>query len=790
MILCPKKLNDNWQTFRANYKNNPIAADRLRYDILFHSDLSRDRGLSNGLDLEHINWSNYDLIVIDESHIFRNGGNVDDDEEENFDTNRKENRYERLMNRVIRQGVKTKVLMLSATPVNNRFNDLKNQLQLAYEGRADNINAELDIDRGIDEIFRNAQTVYNKWVKLDAEERTTERLLRDLSYDFFQMLDAVTIARSRSHIVKYYDTRDIGDFPKRLPPISRRPKLTDLSSAINFKDIAQQLELLNLAIYTPSLYLLASAKDNYAIDFEGNGSITIDGREKGLRKLMATNLLKRLESSVNSFRLTLGRIKEYITTTIEMIDAYELKRGNATVDVSEFSNEDWDSTDSEADPFATKKSKISLADMDYVSWRRDLQADLESLELLLIMLQDITPQHDSKLQMLISDLKEKFEHPINDGNKKVLIFTAFADTADYLYTNLAEGIKRECGLNVALITGTTDGRCTIPKMPLSFNNVLTWFSPLSKDRASLHPKAIEEIDVLIATDCISEGQNLQDCDYVINYDIHWNPVRIIQRFGRIDRIGSKNKHIQLVNYWPDMELDDYIKLKGRVESRMKATVLTATGDDNLLSDSEKGDLEYRRNQLRQLQNAVVDIEDMDTGINIMDLGLNEFRLDLLSYIKEHPDIEHAPMGMSAVVEESSLVRPGVIFVLKNRNNAINIDRKNLLHPFYMVYLSDAGEVIFDYLHPKQLLDVMRHACKGKCEYDHELCAALNKETADGRKMERYSCLLQKAIDSIVAVKAESDIESLFSLGETSALQGEIKGLDDFELMCFLIIKKR
>lgn len=376
------------------------------------------------------------------------------------------------------------------------------------------------------------------------------------------MLDAVTIARSRSHIVKYYDTRDIGDFPKRLPPISRHPKLTDLSSAINFKDIAQQLELLNLAIYTPSLYLLASAKDNYAIDFEGNGSITIDGREKGLRKLMATNLLKRLESSVNSFRLTLGRIREYITTTIEMIDAYELKRGNATVDVSEFSNEDWDSTDSEADPFATKKSKISLTDMDYVSWRRDLQADFESLELLLIMLQDITPQHDSKLQMLISDLKEKFEHPINEGNKKVLIFTAFADTADYLYTNLAEGIKRECGLNVALITGTTDGRCTIPKMPLSFNNVLTYFSPLSKDRAAIFPNAKEEIDVLIATDCISEGQNLQDCDYLVNYDIHWNPVRIIQRFGRIDRIGSRNKKYSWLIIGRIWSLTTILNLKG------------------------------------------------------------------------------------------------------------------------------------------------------------------------------------------------------------------------------------
>ena len=789
LVLCPKKLNDNWQTFRANYKNNPIAADRLRYDILFHSDLSRDRGSSNGLDLEHVNWGNYDLIVIDESHNFRNGGNVDgDDDIEEVDTDRKENRYQRLMNRVIRQGVKTKVLMLSATPVNNRFNDLKNQLQLAYEGKAENINAELETDRGIDEIFRNAQTVYNKWAKLEVKDRTTERLLHDLSFDFFQLLDAVTIARSRSHIVKYYDTKDIGEFPTRLAPISRRPKLTDLDNAINFKDIAERLDNLNLAIYTPSLYLFDSVRGDYVIDYDGDG-LSIDGREKGLRKLMATNLLKRLESSVNSFRLTLTRICGYIRETIETINRFEAKRGDATIDVASFTD-DLDSADSEADAFATRKSKICLRDMDYVAWRTDLKSDLEKLELLLLLLKDITPEHDSKLLMLIEDLKQKFAHPINGDNKKVLIFTAFADTADYLYSELADKIKTACGLNVALITGTTEGRCTIPKFPLSFNNVLTWFSPLSKDRASLHPKATEEIDVLIATDCISEGQNLQDCDYVINYDIHWNPVRIIQRFGRIDRIGSKNKHIQLVNYWPDMELDDYIKLKGRVESRMKATVLTATGDDNLLSDSEKGDLEYRRNQLMQLQKAVVDIEDMDTGINIMDLGLNEFRLDLLSYIKEHPDIEHAPMGMSAVVEESSLVRPGVIFVLKNRNNAINIDRKNLLHPFYMVYLSDAGEVICDYLHPKQLLDVMRHACKGKCEYDLELCAALNKETADGRKMERYSRLLQKAIDSIVAVKAESDIESLFSLGETSALQGEIKGLDDFELVCFLIIKKK
>ena len=786
LVLCPKKLNDNWQTFRANYKNNPIAGDRLRYDILFHSDLSRDRGLSNGLDLEHINWGNYDLIVIDESHNFRNGGNVDEEELDDEEEPRKENRYQRLMNRVIRSGVKTKVLMLSATPVNNRFNDLKNQLQLAYEGRADNINEALELDKSIDEVFRNAQTVYNKWAKLPSEARTTERLLNDLSFDFFQLLDAVTIARSRRHITKYYDTKDIGEFPTRLAPISRRPKLTDLNSAINFRDIANMLDTLCLAIYTPSLYLFDSVRNDYAIDFDGEG-LSIDGREKGLRKLMATNLLKRLESSVNSFRLTLQRIQEYITETIKLIDEYEQRRGSESIDVSEFSD-DMDSGEGDADPFATKKSKISLADMDTTSWRRDLASDLEKLDLLLLMLADITPRHDSKLQMLIEDLKHKFEHPINPGNKKVLIFTAFADTANYLYTELAEKIKADCGLNTALITGTTDGRCTIKKFPLSFNNVLTYFSPISKDRASIYPNAKEDIDVLIATDCISEGQNLQDCDYLINYDIHWNPVRIIQRFGRVDRIGSRNKVIQLVNYWPDIELDDYIKLKGRVESRMKATVLTSTGDDNLLSDNEKGDLEYRRNQLKRLQEEVVDIEDMDTGINIMDLGLNEFRLDLLAYIKEHPDVEHAPFGMSAVVGSVTMAKPGVMYILRNRNNAVNIDKKNMLHPFYMVYVGDDGCVVCDHLHPKQLLDAMRHVCKGKQEYDRTLCAALNKETKDGRDMHKYSDLLHTAIDSIVSVKEENDIDSLFSVGETTALRGEIKGLDDFELITFLIIR--
>ena len=743
--------------------------------------------MSNGIDLERINWGNYDLIVIDESHNFRNGGNVDEDDDEldiiEDGEKKKENRYQRLMNRVIRAGVKTKVLMLSATPVNNRFGDLKNQLQLAYEGHAEQINEALDIDRSIDEVFRTAQQAYNRWTKLGPEERTTERLLDELSFDFFELLDAVTIARSRSHIMKYYDTKDIGKFPTRLTPISRRPKLTDLNESITFSEIADQLNNLNLSIYTPSLYIYDSAKEQYEINMEGSG-LSVDGREKGLRKLMATNMLKRLESSVNSFRLTLKRIQEFIDETLETIADYG---DNGSVDVADFA-EDLDSVDSENNPFVGKNSKISLHDIDVVRWANDLRSDRNRLAGLQFMLKDISPAHDTKLQMLIEDLKHKFEHPINEGNKKVLIFTAFADTANYLYDQLAARIKAECGLNVALITGSTDGKCTIPKFPMNFNNVLTYFSPVSKERSEIFPKATEEIDVLIATDCISEGQNLQDCDFLINYDIHWNPVRIIQRFGRIDRIGSRNDVIQLVNYWPDMELDKYIELKGRVESRMKATVLTSTGDDNLLSQNEKGDLAYRKNQLQKLQEEVVDIEDMDTGINIMDLGLNEFRLDLLAYVKENPDVEHSPYGMNAVVASSDLAKPGVIFILKNRNRNVNIDRKNLLHPFYMVYLGEDGSVICDHLQPKKLLDVMRHVCRGKSLPDKELCAIINQETADGRQMSHYSDMLAKAVDSIISVKEESDIDSLFSMGETSALLGDAKGLDDFELITFLIIR--
>ncbi len=787
LVLCPKKLTNNWNTYKDNYLNNPIAADRLRYDVLYHTDLNRTHGKSNGLDLDRLNWGNYDLVVIDESHNFRNGGKLSGED------NEKENRYLKLLNKVIRKGVRTKVLMLSATPVNNRFNDLKNQLALAYEGNTDFIDEKLNTSRPIDEVFRNAQKAFNTWSKWDAEDRTTDNLLRMLDFDFFEVLDSVTIARSRKHIQKYYDTSEIGTFPTRLKPIPLRPQLTDLKAALNYNEIFEQLMLLNLSIYTPTHFILPSRMGKYAEMYEDNKvniGFTQANREQGIRRLTAINLMKRMESSVFSFNLTLKRIKELIETTINTIDTYE-KNSTASLELTDISNiDEFDDEDQNSDELFTfgKKVKIELADMDYKSWQNNLQKDRDVLELLTLMVGDITPEHDCKLQELFRVIKGKLENPINVGNKKIIIFTAFADTAAYLYDNVSHYVKNNFGLHTAMVTGSVEGRTTVPKLRSDLNTVLTCFSPLSKDKQLLMPNETTEIDFLIATDCISEGQNLQDCDYLINYDIHWNPVRIIQRFGRIDRIGSKNERIQLVNFWPDVTLDEYIDLKAKVETRMRIVDMTATGDDNLISNEEKTDLEYRKSQLKRLQEEVVDIEDMSSGISIMDLGLNEFRLDLLEYVKTHPDLDKTPCGLHSVAPASEDTPSGVIYVLKNRSGSVNIDNQNRLHPFYMVYISDDGEVICDHLTPKQMLDKMRFLCKGKTEALPELYRQFNKETRDGRKMSEFSKLLGQTISSIIAVKEESDIDSFLGGGQVSFLVNEIKGLDDFELICFLVVR--
>lgn len=786
LVLCPKKLANNWNTYRDNYLNNPLAEDRLNYKVLYHTDLSRESGESNGTDLSRLCWNNYDLVVIDESHNFRNGGKTSGDENDE-----KENRYLKLLNKVIRQGVQTKVLMLSATPVNNRFIDLKNQLQLAYEGDSAKINNKLGINRSIDDVFKSAQKAFNIWSKWEPEYRTTDKLLSMLDNDFFEVLDSVTIARSRKHIQKYYDTTDIGSFPTRLKPKSIRPKLTTLAGAINYNEIFEQLTMLNLDIYRPTHFIHASKMPKYAQMFGDNknkGGLTQANREMGIRRLTAINLMKRLESSVYSFLLTLTRIKGLIETTINSIDQYN-EYSQSKINLVDISDEELDDDDENlTDMFSIgRKIRIDLADMDRESWLQQLKADNEILESLLNYISDITPEYDSKLIELFKLVSDKIEHPINDGNKKIIIFTAFADTAKYLYDNVSVYFKKKYNLDTAMISGSVEGKTTAKLPSYDLNTVLTCFSPISKEKHLLLPNDNSNIDILIATDCISEGQNLQDCDYLINYDIHWNPVRIVQRFGRIDRIGSKNTYIQLVNFWPDVTLDSYIELKAKVETRMKIVDMTATADDNPLSDEEKIDLEYRKKQLERLRDEVVDIEDMSNGISIMDLGLNEFRLDLLEYIKTHPELEKTPLGLNAVVPSNDNNPAGVIFVLKNRTNSINKNNQNRLHPFYMIYISNNGEIVYNHLQPKNLLDTMRHLCKGNAEPIKEVYVPFNKETKDGRNMSKYSALLQKSVESIIDIKEQADILSLFTPGGTTITKDSFKGLDDFELITMLIV---
>ena len=801
LVLCPKKLANNWNTYRGFYEDNPVYEDRLGYTVLFHTDLNRESGDSNGTDLSRIKWSAFDLVVIDESHNFRNGskyktskGKMVDDDFELNEIN-KMNRYATLLNNVIKQGVKTKVLMLSATPVNNRFNDLKNQLALAYEGKEENINDKLSTDKGIGEVFRNAQKAYNTWSKFEAKDRTTENLLKLLDSDFFRVLDAVTIARSRKHIQRYYDTADIGKFPERLKPISKSPKLTDVSGVCDYNKVYELLCKLDLSVYTPTSFILPSCREKYELADDEYRSLSQAGREQGIRRLMSINLLKRMESSVYSFNITVKKIKKLIDSKIQEIDEFiKQKTSHQKIELAEFATgnfaDDFDADDQNDDVlYGVKKHlRIDLADMDYVSWRASLATDSALLDSLLSMTSVVTPEHDGKLQELLSLIKNKVESPINDGNKKVIVFTAFADTADYLYTHVSAFVKAKFGLETAMISGTEEGRTTAKLKKRDMNTVLTCFSPISKNKAAMKSKETAIIDVLIATDCISEGQNLQDSDFLVNYDIHWNPVRIIQRFGRIDRIGSKNDKIQLVNFWPDVTLDEYIQLKARVEARMKIVDMTSTGDDNIIDENEKADLEYRKSQLQKLREEVVDLEEMNGGISITDLGLNEFHLDLLDYVKKHPDIENAPLGLHSVVQATKENPPGVIYVLKNRVKDVNIDKRNPIHPFYMVYITDDGNIVCNHLNPKKLLDEMRLLCRNQAEPIAGVYRLFNKETRDGRDMKKYSKLLGEAIVSLVAKKEESQMDSFLN-GDFVDFKSEVvKGLDDFELICFLVVR--
>lgn len=784
LVLCPKKLENNWNMYRHDYTNNPVYDRQLIYDVLYHTDLSRDKGTSNGINLALNRWDTYDLVVIDESHNFRNGGSSDGDLEDG-----RENRYSRLMNRIIKSGVPTKVLMLSATPVNNRFNDLKNQLALAYEGDASNIDSKLDTKMSINDIFRSAQLAYNKWADLPAEERTTDRLLTTLDFDFFKVLDSVTIARSRKHIREFYNAKEIGEFPKRLQPINVEPDLTVSDMGVTYKKLYQLLDKLQLTIYHPSYYIYPSKVSKYEKSKDGKTrNLTQLGREAGIKKLMMINLLKRLESSIAAFRYTLvDVIKAYMVKTLQAIDKYEETGFDSLTGIPALDENDFDIEDSNIEFFIGKKNQIALQDMDYHSWRVELEKDLSILVELETLIQQITVEEDQKLQKLYELIDQKMRSPINPGNKKMIIFSAFATTTNYLYEQISRYVLDKYGLYTAHISGTGAYKTNLATKNNDLNSLLTYFSPKSKSRDTLLPDDKNEIDILIATDVISEGQNLQDADMMVNYDIHWNPVRIIQRFGRIDRIGSQNKAIQLVNFWPNIALDEYIDLKSRVESRMKISVLTSTADDNILSNEELEENNYRKKQLQRLQREVVDLEEMNEGISIMDLGLEDYRMDLLKYLEKHPDLEKVPKGLQTVVAVPDDQPEGAIFVLKNTSHTQASSQKNHLYPYYILYVNENGEMVISPSESKKLLELLGRLCRGEHQPIQHLVDYYNEQTKDGKEMTYYSELLQSAIEHVLDHEELSTMDALFSLGAVDLMNAGVEGADDFELICFFAL---
>ncbi|MFC5540518.1 helicase-related protein [Ureibacillus suwonensis] len=785
LVLAPKKLRENWAIYRLNDKRNIVAEDRFSYDLLNHTDLSRERGYSGDINLEHVNWGNYDLVVIDESHNFRN----------NDPRNDRVTRYSRLMNDIIKAGVKTKVLMLSATPVNNKLDDLKNQIAFITEGN-DKALAEMANIKSISQTIRLAQSQFNKWSNLPEEKRTTERLLEMLSWDYFTLLDSLTIARSRRHIEKYYNVKDIGQFPMRLKPINIKETIDEKDEFPALEKINNEILRLRLAVYSPMQYILPHMKDVYSEKYDtkvANGRIFRQtDRENSLVHLMKSNLLKRLESSIHSFSLTLQNIIHNIDSLIDKIDNYN--PGNETIgDITDIDIEDPELEDA----LIGSKVKILMKDMDLIRWKQDLLYDREILAKLLVQAKKVTPERDKKLLALKKVIKNKIENPINGQNKKLLIFTAFADTAKYLYENLHQWILQNFGLHSAVVTGSDHPKTTLKFKKVDFNSVLTNFSPISKERAKVMPNMTEEIDILIATDCISEGQNLQDCDYLVNYDIHWNPVRIIQRFGRIDRLGSKNERIQLVNFWPSMELDEYINLVGRVKDRMTILDISSTGEENVIADNsnEMKDLEYRRKQLEKLQNEVIDLEDISGNISLTDFTMDDFRMDLLNFMKKNKDvIEKAPLGLFSITTNKNEklreeIKPGVIFCLKQINNFTASSEQNALHPYYLIYVKEDGEVLYNHVHIKKILDIYRSLCNGQKEVEQQLYAAFYEETKHGKDMGRYKTLLEKAVEDIVGKIDQQLTLNIFSLGNLDSLVTNANtSLQDFEIISYLIIK--
>ena len=776
LVLCPKKLRDNWLIYTQADKRNLFLNDRFNYKVLNHTDLTRKRGKSGDIDLATFIWSCYDLVVIDESHNFRN----------NNPAKGEMTRYARLMNEVIKKGVDTKLLMLSATPVNNRMNDLKNQISFITKGE-NTIYKNKGVDN-ISNVMKLAQRQFTEWNK--SNKRDINTLFDTLDNRYFKLLDMLTIARSRKHITKYYNSNDVGKFPKRLIPINRKTDIDSQRLFPSLRDINNAIRKMNLANFKPISYLKEDMKPIYADKYDyvlSSGSVfTQVDREESLIHLMRVNYLKRMESSIHSFYLSIESLLAQVNDKLYKIEHFdEYATEGITI-------EDVDIEDNDSGNLVGNKVKVLLQDIKLLEWKQDLEYDKTTLERLLASAKTVTAMRDEKLEELKRMIVDKLHHPINEGNKKVIIFTAFADTAAYLYKYISDWALSEYGLYSALIKGSGTNKTNFLKCgSKEMNDMLTNFSPRSKERDKVYPDIVGEIDILIATDCISEGQNLQDCDYLVNYDIHWNPVRIIQRFGRIDRLGSVNDAIQLVNFWPNMELNEYINLESRVKGKMVLLDISATGEENLIEmnkNDEMIDLEYRRKQLEQIQNTVLDLEDMQGGVTITDTNMNDFRMDLLGYESSHiKELQSTPKGIHTVVQTSSdEIVPGTVFCIRS---SAEQKGNSLLAPYYLVYIGEDGNTVLGYTQGKRCLDYLKKLCQGKTDVLVDMAEQLKNETKNYANMRKYSSQLQLAIESVIGKSHEVGAASFFGSDLISLDSEGVNSQSDFDIVAFVVVKR-
>jgi SNF2 family DNA or RNA helicase len=805
LVLCPKKLRDNWTVYRHNDALNPFIRDRFRFDVLSHTDLSRDQGKSGDIDLSTFNWGNFDLVVIDESHNFRNNTPGKRDEVTGEIVRR--SRYQRLMEDIVQKGVKTKVLLLSATPVNNDLKDLRNQIYFLTEGDDAALRDSIGIP-SLKDALTSAQKTFAAWAKKKTNERRTTDLLEKLSSAFFKLLDELTIARSRKHILRYYkdSIAALGGFPERKKPESIYPAIDTQRRFLSYDRLNDEISGYKLSLFAPSRYLKEEAKARY--ETHAGDPFSQADREKFLVGMMKVGFLKRLESSVYSFKITMERTIEKIETLERKIRNFIANpEQNPELDELELGLTEPDEEELEASRLVGGKFKYRLEDLELDSgknWLKDLQRDKQQLSLLYASAKDVTVDRDAKLKDLKYLIEQKIRNPsINkrgEENKKVLVFTAFADTASYLFDALISWASKDLGIHAALVTGGGNNRTTFGKT--DFNQILTNFSPRSKHRDKIPsmPQSAE-IDLLIASDCISEGQNLQDCDYLINYDIHWNPVRIIQRFGRIDRIGSVNESVQLINFWPTQDLEKYVNLKNRVEARMALVDIAATFEDNILNTDEleelvQSDLKYRDKQLLRLREEILDLEDFNETVALNEFTLDDFRIELSKYIESNrAELRDAPPGLYAVTPpptSQAILAPGVIFCLKQTAATDKTEAVNPLQPYYLVYVRDDKTVRFGFAQPKQILEIFRLLCSGKAEPYTKLCNLFDESTKNGADMSFYNVLLQKAVESIAATFKKRVATGLqsdrgFVIPDEKHQANETT---DFELISWLVIKAR